>query len=78
MNHRKHNHSENVPTCRNLSYGSCEYGPGSCWFKHSDTVSENANANEIENDNITEKLLSMMETFAWRLTMIENTTKETA
>ena len=77
MNHRKHNHSENVPTCRNFSNGSCEYEHGSCWFKHSDTVFENTNVNGIENDNITEKLLSMMEKFSERLTMIENNTKVT-
>ena len=37
MNHRKHNHIENEPV--------------SCWFKHSDTISENPNVNRIENDN---------------------------
>ena len=69
MNHRKLKHPENVQPCRNSMNGTCEYI--SCWFKHTDTETENANLN-FKNEDMTEKLFNMMEKIVQRLTLMEN------
>ena len=73
MNHRKDDHSEIVPICTNYLNGSCEFV--SCWFKHSETLNEKTNT--MENENLTEKLVNMMEKFVERLTIMENNFKTT-
>ena len=61
MSHRKHDHSESIPSCTNiLNGGTCFYGPVMCRFRHTETVRENANIN-FEEKNFTEKLFDMME-----------------
>jgi hypothetical protein len=60
MNHRKDNHCEIVPICKNYINGSCEHV--SCWFKHSETVPEKTTL--VENKNFNEN-------FAQRIAMME-------
>ena len=43
--------------------------------KHSETLNEKTNT--IENENLTEKLVNMMEKFVERLTIMENNFKTT-
>ena len=69
MNHRKLKHPENVQPCRNSMNRTCEYI--SCWFKHTDAETENANLN-FKNEDMTEKLFNMMEKIVQRLTLMEN------
>ena len=49
MKHRKTNHEENVPACKNEKNGTCKYGNQRCWFKHS--KNEDIHENE-ENRNL--------------------------
>ena len=67
MNHRKNEHTEGVPMCRNYLNGSCEYV--SCWFRHLEAAAKHKDV--IEEENITEKLVNMMEKLAQRLSMLE-------
>ena len=46
MNHRKDEHSENVPACRNFLNQACVYGSSRCWFTHSKSEKENGNIND--------------------------------
>ena len=74
MKHRKHQHSEHVPTCKNIINGDCVYG-FSCWFRHSETENEmeigNGNFGS-KDENIAEKLFEMMGKFAQRLSQMES------
>ena len=65
----------NVPPCKNARNKSCWYGDEKCWFKHTETCDQE---NEInENQEITAKILDMMETFTKRIMYIENQMKMT-
>ena len=46
MRHRKRDHFELLPKCRNHSNEGCHYGPSLCWFRHTE------NAKKNENDHI--------------------------
>ena len=60
MKHRKSEHSESVPACKNVLNGACGYGQSKCWFTHNDSEIENQNLN-VKDQEITEKMLDMME-----------------
>ena len=67
MNHRKQQHSEHVPTFKNITNGDSVYG-FSCWFRHSETENDTERGNfGFEDQNLTEKLFEIMEKFAQRL-----------
>ena len=59
MHHRKIEHAEIVQMCKNTN--SCPYQ--NCWFRHQP---------KIEKEDITEKILSMMEKFTQRIVILEN------
>ena len=45
LHHRKRNHLDSVPNCRNMISGTCKYGTENCWFNHGER--ENTSKNEI-------------------------------
>jgi hypothetical protein len=46
MMHKKQDHLENVAACWNFSYGNCEFGEKSCWFKHN--IEDSTNPEEFK------------------------------
>jgi hypothetical protein len=75
MKHRKSEHGDSVPTCRNALNGSCEYGISKCWFIHYDSESESEHGNRninLKDQEFTEKLLNMMEKFTQRIQLLKN------
>ena len=36
MNHRKKEHAQFVPECREYMNGACRYEKNGCWFRHCD------------------------------------------
>ena len=85
MKHRKKYHIKNVPKCRSLQNGTCQYGSENCWFKHNDLLI-NDEINEVheqmdivENDEKSEmmqKLFEMVEKYTERIILLENEIKE--
>ena len=78
MSHRKKEHKEKVPNCKNGNNGGCHFGHGKCWFIHNDIQndniedsSENKNKNEDRND-IMQKLVEMFERQTERIILLEN------
>ena len=50
LGHRKLNHMEMVPICKNIIKGKCEYSEDKCWFNHQRISNQNKNETEtIEN-----------------------------
>ena len=62
LHHKKREHVETVKECKNKE---CRFGEQSCWYHH-------ANHAKKDNQEITEKIFSMMETFTNRIMNIEN------
>ena len=49
LKHKKRNHIDSVPSCKNMINGTCNYGSENCWFNHSNFK----NSNETEsNENV--------------------------
>ena len=78
MSHRKKEHKEKVPNCKNGNNGGCHFGHGKCWFIHdhiqNDNIgnsSKNENRNEDRND-IMQKLVEMFERQTERIILLEN------
>ena len=76
MKHRRNEHIESVPLCRDEKNGTCHFGKLKCWFIHEDV--ENLNENGmLENGNnvnqeVVDKIFNMMENFTQRILDIEN------
>ena len=50
LRHRKQDHNQLVPPCRNETNGSCKFGNKRCWFKHNKPEkSSEHETSEIEN-----------------------------
>ena len=45
MKHRKENHIEIVPICRDVENGTCKFGKENCWFNHKEFEMSNENEN---------------------------------
>ena len=56
---------ETVKECKNKE---CRFGEQSCWYHHANKV----NLEKKDNQEITEKIFNMMETFTNRIVNIEN------
>ena len=72
MHHRKAEHSETVPKCRN-DQGSCQFGITKCWFKHEEQHDDTENHNENKQDVI-DKLFNIVEQCTERIVQLENKT----
>ena len=71
MKHRKSEHSESDPPCKNALNGACGQGQFKYWFTHNDSEMENQNLN-VKDPEITVKMLDMMEKITQRLQLLEN------
>lgn len=71
MHHKKKEHSQTVPQCKNESSGTCRFGIMNCWFNHCENEQTNFYENH-QNNEVIEKLFSMMEIFTKRIVDIEN------
>ena len=47
LSHRKQDHNQVVPSCRNETNGSCKFGNKRCWFKHNNPE----NSSKVEKEN---------------------------
>ena len=74
MKHKKSEHIATVKECRNASSESCSYGEQTCWFCHDLPVVKNELANN-KNEEVTEKILKIMEKFTLRIIDLENLIK---
>ena len=76
MKHKKEQHIEIIPICKNSKNGSCMFGPLNCWFNHTNIHENQKNHinNDMENNEMIRKLFDMMEKFTNRLMKIENST----
>jgi hypothetical protein len=68
MKHRKREHEEFVPLCRDNTNGSCAHDSDSCWFKHNAYSNESIN---MESSDMIKRLFEMMENFTERISEME-------
>ena len=77
LKHRKMNHEDKVPACKNFKAGNCVFGNEKCYFKHEkdETMKEHINdiKEKFENDEVVQKIFKMMEKRTKRITDIEKT-----
>ena len=58
LKHRKQEHSNIVPPCKNEIKGTCRFGSRNCWFNHTNlqNLNKNENSEQLEkNDKLIEK-----------------------
>ena len=73
QHHKKQEHIMSVPLCRNYSKNTCWYGDDKCWFQHLEIATGYNQQNLInQNQEMTEKVFDMMETFTQRIIQLEN------
>ena len=66
MKHKKKNHPDSVPTCRQLD--RCMFEPR-CWYRHDNESLKNEEMND--NSELLKKLIDMMEIFSNKIVNIE-------
>ena len=73
LRHRKSNHEQILPTCRNFVDGSCIYGSEKCWFKHGETKDEKESNEKKQNENndMIQGILKIMEKITEQIFQIE-------
>ena len=76
MKHKKGKHNEKVHICRYFSAGNCIFGSEKCWYKHDKLENDSNEKVTVENQELWDKLLSMMEQMTERITLMENQNKE--
>ena len=67
MLHKKKDHSESIPICREALNGTCKFGKINCWYNH-----ENENEKSNCTEEVFDKLFDMIEKFTQRIVQIEN------
>ena len=77
MNHRKKDHPTRVKQCNNEENGNCQHGPRLCWYnhnkKHEVDVHESIQLEQnIQANDMMQKLFDMMENVCHRLVVIES------
>ena len=65
MKHRRKDHSDKVPECRDHKNDCCRFQKETCWFKHEEKL-------EIKSPDMVERLFNMMEKFSERMEMMES------
>ena len=68
LHHKKQKHGETVKECKQNLNKKCRFGEHNCWFHHEKEMI----VPEKGNQEMTEKLVNMMETFSQRMVEIEN------
>ena len=76
MKHMKEKHNEKVSICRYFSAGNCMFGSKKCWYKHDKLENDSNEKVKVDNQELWDKLLSMMEQMTERITLMENQNKE--
>ena len=75
MEHRKHEHENITPKCKNTQNGPCFYGVN-CWFRHTEKIYDEENEknkNGINGlDNVMQRMFRLMEEMTERMSKIEN------
>lgn len=73
LKHRKLEHRNSVPLCKNERNGKCSFGKSNCWFIHKNLESESEKNDEtnMEHNEVTEKLFKMLEKMTERIMKIE-------
>ena len=66
--HKKQEHRETVRQCNQNKNKDCKFGDLNCWFHHENDT----NLYKKDNQEVTEKMFSMMEKFTKRIVDIEN------
>ena len=62
-----------VTQCRNADNGTCRYGHELCWFEHESNERMSHNERRINyNQEVFEKIFSMMEKITERVVLVEN------
>ena len=72
MKHRKNEHKDNVKMCSHAMNGRCHFSSSDCWYIHEEESRNDKSKNENQNNEVTEKVMSMMEKFTRRLIQLEN------
>ena len=72
--HRKKQHKETIPSCKNYKTGACIYGKDMCWFLHENV--ETGEDTEIKDGNIIQKMMQMMERMTERMINLEESNKK--
>ena len=57
LKHRKQEHTNIVPPCKNERNGTCRFGSLNCWFNHTYLQNSNKNENGEQLEKINEKLI---------------------
>ena len=57
MKHRRHEHVESVPLCRDASNGSCQFGKVKCWFNHQEEEIPNGNRKMENGMNVNQEVI---------------------
>ena len=68
LKHKKQNHPNLVPICKNTIGGECKFGDRNCWFIHDHVYNENEN---IANNAVIQKIFEVMEKATERITNLE-------
>ena len=76
MKHRKKKHIEKVEPCTYAINGIRHFSDQDCWFIHEANITNNKIDIKDQNEDIIEKLFTMMEKFSARLMKIENTKRK--
>ena len=72
MEHRKSNHANLVPFCRNETNENCTFGVKKCWFRHKNKDNNGENHEKMTGDNnIMQNMFKMMENMTERILKIE-------
>ena len=75
MEHKKRDHENLTPKCKNVDNGSCDY-EANCWFRHTKEMPNNEendiDEDKVNNHNIMQRILKLMEDMTMRMTKIEN------
>ena len=69
---KKRKYNEKVRICRYFSAGKCIFGSEKCWYKHDKLENDSNEKVTVENQELWDKLLSMMEQMTERITLMEN------
>ena len=72
LNHKKNDYSFSIQQCKHEKSNACKYGAQKCWYRH---ISQTNNEETHVNEEVIEKLFSMMEQFTKRIMNLENQSK---
>ena len=72
MVHRKLEHPQKISACKNEMDGSCRFGGDKCWYDHKSSLQNKQTENLHQDQELINRLVTMMENFTKRIEFIEN------